>query len=159
MGKEKELLQKVIDKKEVRVCVRSLCFHDRKLLVQRPNDDPNACYGTIGGKLELGESMEERICKEYAEETNARVISAKYLFVIENRFRYDRGLVHGIEHFFLVDLDTYEIESRVSYLAQHWLPVDRLIEYDLRPHILRDAIADGSRKHAQHMIVPFDLKV
>ncbi|MGB3478148.1 MAG: NUDIX domain-containing protein [bacterium] len=155
MGKEKELLQQIINKKEVRISVRSLCFHDGKLLVQRPNDDPNACYGTIGGKLELGESMEERICKEYAEETNARVISAKYLFVIENRFRYGGGLVHGIEHFFLVDLDTYEIESCVSYLAQHWLPVDRLIEYDLRPHILRDAIADGYWRQIKHLIVSF----
>lgn len=155
MGKEKEFLQQVINKKEVRVSVRSLCFHDGKLLVQRPNDDPNACYGTIGGKLELGESMEERICKEYAEETNARVISTKYLFVIENRFLYGDGLVHGIEHFFLVDLDTYKIESHVSYLDQHWLPIDNIRKYDLRPHILRDVIADGSWKHLKHLVVPF----
>jgi ADP-ribose pyrophosphatase YjhB (NUDIX family) len=36
--------------------------------VQRLSDDPNACYAFIGGALEFGELMEERLRQEYRED-------------------------------------------------------------------------------------------
>ncbi len=156
MSFENEAFNKIIATKLIRLSVRSLCFHDDKILVQRPTDDPDACYGTIGGRLELGESLEDRIRREYEEETNARVTKSEYLFVIENRFRYNNGIIHLVEHFFLVELDKYEIDSHERHICQHWLPVEKIKDYDFRPHILRDAIADGSWRHIKHLIVPFN---
>ena len=61
MSKQEAFLATVAEKGEIRVGVRSICVHEGALLVQRPADDPAASYAFIGGGLETGELMEERI--------------------------------------------------------------------------------------------------
>jgi hypothetical protein len=45
-------------------------------------------------------------------ETTASVLTARYLFVVENRFRYAGRLVHGLEHYFLAKLTRWMFEPR-----------------------------------------------
>ena len=156
MTSEQTFLTDFVKKKTIRVTVRSLCLYENKLLVQKPADNPDNCYAFIGGILELGESLEERIRKEYVEETNARVVSAEYLLVVENRFRYAGGVFHSLEHYFLVELDRYDVATRDPELKQYWLSLNDLRNYNLRPHALRDVIADGSWKDKKHLITPFE---
>lgn len=123
--------------------------------MQRPNDDPNACYAFIGGEYELGDTFASRLSAEIEEETTARLKSSEYLFVVENRFNHGDAFVHGLEHYFLAELDRRDVQSREPYLVFHWLPIKRLAAFDLRPHIVRDAIVSGEYTRLRHLVVPF----
>jgi ADP-ribose pyrophosphatase YjhB (NUDIX family) len=127
-----------------------------EVLVQRPADDPDACYAFIGGALEFGELMEERLRQEYREETGCNVVEAVYLFVVENRFRFDRALLHSVEHYFRVSLDSYDVQSSERQLTQHWLPIGDLTCYDVRPRVVLDAIVSGAWQNVKHLIVPLE---
>ena len=62
--------------------------------------------------------------------------------------------VHLLEHFFSVALTSYEISSREPALIQRWVPLKQLEDFDLRPHIVRDAIANNEHLALRHLIVP-----
>jgi ADP-ribose pyrophosphatase YjhB (NUDIX family) len=156
MTREQLFLDAVARRNLVRPRVAAIVLMEGEVLVQRPADDPRACYACIGGEYEVGDSFESRIRKEFEEETTARVLSCRYLFVVENRFYHNGALVQGVEHYLEVQVDRKDIESREPHLAQHWLPLARLRDYDLRPHVVRDAIADGTFRVIRHMIVPLD---
>ncbi len=155
MSSEDEFLASVAKKGDLRVSVRSICMHDGALLVQRRADDPSSVHAFVGGGLEAGELMENRIRQEYREEMGREVVRARYLFVVENRIRTAAGVAHSLEHYFAVELDSHEVRSRESHLVQCWLPVSRLSEYDVRPRVVRDAIIDGSWEMRKHLVVPW----
>ena len=92
--------------------------------------------------------------KELDEELGATVSSLRYLFFVENRFVHGGGLVHLHEHFFAVELTSYEISSREPNLTQRWLPLTELARFDLRPHVVRDAIVSNEYLSVRHVIVP-----
>ena len=148
-------LTRVVESGRLRVSVRSICIHGGALLVQRHADDPASYHAFIGGGLETGERMEDRIRLEYREETGREVVRARYLFVVENRVRTGAGILHSLEHYFAVELDSYDVRSREAHLVQCWLPLDDLSAYDVRPRVVRDAILDGSWATRRHLVVPF----
>lgn len=139
----------------VRPRVAGIVVANDKLLVQRPKDDPSACYAFVGGEYEVGDTLESRLRAEFEEETTASVLTARYLFVVENRFRYAGRLVHGLEHYFLAEIDTVDVQSRETHLEFHWLPLQRLHEFDVRPHVVRDSILSGSYLQARHLVTPY----
>lgn len=151
--RESEFFQAVARRNIPRVRVAAIIVRDGQVLVQRPADDPTACYAMIGGEYEMGDTFESRIRAEVEEETNARVVTADYRFVVENRFRYQGQVIQGVEHYLEVTIDRKDIASGESHLVQHWLPLDRLKDYDVRPTIVRDAIADGSYRTVRHLAV------
>jgi ADP-ribose pyrophosphatase YjhB (NUDIX family) len=155
MSDKADFLERVAEKGEIRVSVRSICLHDGTVLVQSHAEDPASYYAFIGGGLETGERMEDRIRLEYGEETDRQLVRAQYLFVVENRVRTDAGILHSLEHYFRVELDSYDVRSREPHLVQSWLPLSRLSSVDLRPHVVRDALADGSWAMRKHFVVPF----
>lgn len=125
---------------------------DGDVLVQRPADDPSSCYAFIGGEYEVGDTFETRLRKEFEEETNARVVAAQYLFCVENHFRYKADVIQQAEHYFLVSLDRRDVVSNELHLTQHWLPLADLRNVDLRPFVVRDAVASGSYLTDRHLI-------
>lgn len=127
-----------------RVRVAGIVMEGGSVLVQRPAGDPNACYAFIGGEYEVGDTLETRMRKEFEEETNARLVECEYLFCVENHFRYRDSAIQQVEHFFLVKLDRRDVESAESHLRQHWLAIGELGSTDLRPHVVRDALIDGT---------------
>lgn len=135
----------------VRPSVRAIVIADDQLLVQRPTDEEDACYAFIGGEYEVGDSFESRLRREFVEETSARVLEISYRFVVENHFEHAGRLIHSLEHFCEVTIDRREVLSRELDLEQHWLPLERLHEYDLRPRVVRDAIRDGSWRGVRHL--------
>jgi ADP-ribose pyrophosphatase YjhB (NUDIX family) len=148
-----QFLNAVAARRLVRPSVRAIVIRDGLTLVQKPSDEPSAPYAFIGGEYEYGDTFESRIQREFEEETNARVLSWSYLFVVENRFLWQGALIHGLEHYVEVALDRMDVESRVNYLAQHWLPLDRLNEFDLRPGPVRDVLASGQFRSIRHLLV------
>jgi ADP-ribose pyrophosphatase YjhB (NUDIX family) len=142
---------------EMRIKVRGIALHQGRILVQKPTNDPGACYAFIGGSYEFGETLVERLAKEFAEETNARLINSRYLFVVEHQWwRAGDCLAQGLEHFFEVTLDREDIESKEAHLSQHWLPLSTLKAVDLQPWIVRDVIAEGRVYSVRHLVARLD---
>jgi 8-oxo-dGTP pyrophosphatase MutT (NUDIX family) len=112
-----------------------------------------SAYAFIGGEYEHGDTFEDRIRREFEEETNARVLSWSYLFVVENQFLWNSVLIHGLEHYLEVAIDRMDVESRENHLTQAWLPLDRLRDFDLRPAPVRDAVASGRFRTLRHLVV------
>ncbi len=135
-----------------RIRVAGIVVEDGKVLVQQPADDPSSCYAFIGGEYETGDTFETRLRKEFEEETSARVREARYLFCVENHFRYRGKLIQQAEHYFLVSLDRHDVVSRETHLKQHWLPISTLASADLRPSVVRDAVADGRYLTERHFV-------
>jgi ADP-ribose pyrophosphatase YjhB (NUDIX family) len=156
VSREQELLKRIAAQSVVRIGVRAVVLSQGRALVQKPTDDPTACYAFIGGGYEVGDTLVSRLRQEFEEETNATVVDCQYLFVVENRARVNGRLIHGLEHYFAVTLDREDIESREGLLAQHWLPVSSLKEYDLRPWVVRDVVAEGKLHEVRHLVVPLD---
>jgi ADP-ribose pyrophosphatase YjhB (NUDIX family) len=144
--------QAVASRQIPRIRVAGIVVEDGKLLVQQPADDPSSCYAFIGGEYEIGDTFETRLRREFEEETNARVTEARYLFCVENHFRYRGRIIQQAEHYFLVSLDRHDVVSRETHLKQYWLPLSSLAELDLRPLVVRDAVARGSYRTDRHLI-------
>jgi 8-oxo-dGTP pyrophosphatase MutT (NUDIX family) len=154
MSRQRKFLEAIASRGTVRIGVRAIVLSQGRVLVQKPVDDPDSCYAFIGGEYEVGDTLAGRLEREFEEETNARVVSSHYLFVLENRLSVGGMPIQGLEHYFQVTLDRDDIQSRERHLAQHWLPVSSLKEYDLRPLVARDAIADGRLHTVRHLVVP-----
>lgn len=61
MSNEKELSASLIEKKHIRISVRSLCFHEERILVEQCSDNRVTGFYFPGGELEWGKLMEERL--------------------------------------------------------------------------------------------------
>jgi ADP-ribose pyrophosphatase YjhB (NUDIX family) len=156
MTRQDDFFNAVASRDIVRVRVAGIVIADGQLLVQKPTDDPASCYALIGGEYEVGDTFETRIRKEFEEETTARVLRTEYLFVVENRFRWKGKIVQGLEHYLAVEIDRKDVQSKEPHLSQHWLPLDRLRDADLRPLVVRDAIAEGRISQVRHLLVRLD---
>ena len=156
MTREQEFLKTIASSNRVRISVRAVVLSAGRVLVQQPTDDPSACYAFIGGEYQVGDTFVSRLKAEFEEETNAQLVDCQYLLIVENRLRVNGKLVQSLDHYFAVTLDREDIESREEHLSQHWLPIRLLKEYDLRPWIVRDVIAEGRQHSVRHLVVPLD---
>lgn len=127
-----------------RIRVAGIAIADSALLIQYAVDDPAGGFALPGGRYEVGDTLESRLRIELAEETNARVIDAVYLFCVENRFHWRGKYVDQVEHYFRISLDRQDVESREAHLRFRWVPLSELAGLDLRPTVVRDAIVDGT---------------
>lgn len=154
MSSQQRFLDDLSSAGVIRTSVRAIIVHNGRVLVQQPSDEPDSCYAFIGGRVEFGELLEERLRRELSEELGAKLESAHYLFFVENRFLHENRLVHLHEHFFQVALESAEIRSVEPGLLQKWLPLERLADFDVRPHVVRDALIRGEHSNVRHLIVP-----
>ena len=154
MSSQQRFLNDLSATHAIRPSVRSIIVHDDHVLVQQPSDEPDSCYGFIGGRVEFGESLEQRLRKELGEEVGVAIASLRYLFFVENRFMHGNALVHLHEHFFSVELTSHRISSREPSLIQRWLPASQLASFDVRPTVVRDAIVSNEYLAVRHLIVP-----
>ena len=153
VSREDQFFSAVAARQLVRPSVRAIVASERGFLVQRPTDSPGSNYAFIGGEYELGDTFEERLRKEFEEETSARVVSAEYRFVVENRFLWKGKLVQTLEHYFEVALDRTEITSNEPHLEQVWLSAQDFASADVRPAVVRDALASGDWLGIRRLLV------
>ena len=124
--------------------------------MQKGANDPSGCYAFIGGHYELGDTFVSRLKREFEEETTANILDCRYLFVLERQCLVDGRLMQSMDHYFEATLDQEDVESRESHLSQHWLPISTLKEYDLRPWVIRDVIAEGRLHTIRYLTVSLD---
>ncbi len=138
--------------KRIRVSVRSICIHNGKMLFQMDSNDKFPFYATVGGELEPGEILEDRLKLEYMEEIGTEIDIVKYLFVIENFFVYKGQPIHSMEHYFLVKVSSHEFSSLEENLSFHWIPVAEISEYDIIPQVLKNLLVNGDIEKTKHLV-------
>ena len=153
MSTQDRFFAAVAARRLVRLAVRAIVRSERGFLVQRPVDTPDGHYAFIGGEYELGDTFEERLRREFEEETSAKVVAATYRFVVENRFLWQGELIQTLEHYLEVELDRTEIASNEPHLEQVWLAPDRFAAADVRPLVVRDALASGDWLNVRRLAV------
>ncbi|MEM9653975.1 MAG: NUDIX domain-containing protein [Actinomycetota bacterium] len=153
MSGEERFVRALARERRVRVRVVGICIRDDQVLCSRSVDRPDGPLGLPGGGLEAGASLEGQLRQEIREETTANLLSASYLFVVENRFEAPgTELIHQVEHYFEMTLDTDEVLSREPHLSFEWVPLSALPTVDLRPQVVRDAISADRLYRIRHLI-------
>jgi ADP-ribose pyrophosphatase YjhB (NUDIX family) len=120
------------------------------VLMARNDRDP--FYYAVGGGVRIGEAAADAVRREVREEVGKDYEIDRLAFIHENffigEFPSNRGLkCHELALYFLMKpLGTRDIRDTKSRAIDgarehmHWLPVDRLGEYFIRPEFLRDKI-------------------
>lgn len=91
---------------KVRVRVCGLCWQDRRLLmVNHRSIAQDAFWAPPGGGLEFGESLQERLKKEFIEETGLHISVGGFQFGCE----FIQRPLHAIELFFQVTITGGEL--------------------------------------------------
>lgn len=106
------------------------------------NDSENYYY-SIGGGVNLGETVENAVLREVFEETGVHYEIDRLAFVQENFFKRDDGMLKGINcheitfYFLMKSRGTQELHSNsFSHGFKEkmcWLPIDKLSEYEAYP--------------------------
>ena len=139
----------------IRVSARAIIFNAAgdKLLVERNDWIDYAFYNFIGGGVEVGERLEACVARELAEESDARILSSRYLFVVENFFRHEDKMMHSLEHYFQIELDRENVTSGADGVEYRWLPVSTLAQVDLRPTVVRNVLASSAYQETRHLVL------
>lgn len=124
-------------------------MHDGKLLVTKRNKFGHEYYILVGGGVELGESLEQALLRELAEETGVQIANPRLVFT-ENA-----GMIYGLQHIFVCDyvggepaLSPDSTEAKISALGRNtyepmWMPLTQLPLVTFRSERLRDAVLKG----------------
>jgi 8-oxo-dGTP pyrophosphatase MutT (NUDIX family) len=143
------------DGRWIRVSARAIPFNRAgdHVLVERNHGSGNDYLNFIGGGVEVDESLQECVVRELTEETDAQIVAAQYLFVVENFMPYGEQTRHSLEHYFAVTLDRELVRPRHQDVEFVWLPIAELAATDLRPIVVRDSLIDGSYARVAHLLL------
>lgn len=130
----------------IRVSARAIILRSdgKAVLVERNAREPEGYSNFLGGGVAVGETLLDCILRELQEEVEASVVSADYLFAVENLFEYQGERRHSLEHYFRLVLKDDRVTSKLPGLEYRWVPRDELPDTDLRPHAVRDRLATGT---------------
>lgn len=130
----------------IRVSARAIILNSAgdAVLVEKNPHEPQGYANFLGGGVAVGEPLLDCILRELQEEVETEVVSAEYLFAVENFFDYRGQIRHSLEHYFRLALGEDEVRSKHPELEYRWVPISELPHVDLRPHAVRDQIANGT---------------
>lgn len=127
---------------------RGVLIKDGKLLVAHYKG--HHCF-LPGGHIELGESVQHALIREWEEEIGTPCSIEKFLGVIENQWKDENTQHYEINHVFKVNSDTLEVEtnptSKESHLEFYWIVPDK---ENLRRHkVMPDTAVQTLMKKVQ----------
>ncbi len=118
-------------------------------------------YYSIGGGVELGETMEHAVLREVWEETGIHYEIDRLAFVQENFFKRDDGMLKGLScheitfYFLMKPRGTQELDSHSTTqgIPEHmnWLPIDTLGDYDVYPKFFIEKLKD-LKPYPEHIV-------
>jgi 8-oxo-dGTP diphosphatase len=118
--------------------VGALILRDgRMLLVKRSKEPSKGKWSIPGGRLELGETIEEAVKREVLEECGVQIDIVRVLEVTDNILRDDDGRIRY--HFVLIDmLANYlsgEPKAQSDAEECRWATPAELAELDMNPRL------------------------
>ena len=136
--------------------VAGIMVKDNKILLQ--SDEYNDFWTTPGGGVKMFESSEEALKREFREELEADIIVERLLYIVENSFKFEGKLYHGLELYFLISPKNSEhifyreefigTEDDFFYekygefkLTFRWFPIETINKVDIKPAILKEALS------------------
>lgn len=125
--------------------------------------DNNGYYCLPGGYVEVGETTEDAVIREFKEETGKDVKILGYMGILENYF-ITKSLrrMHEISCYYLVDFvddvpttDFSLIENDNGYIVKldfKWIDINELDNYVIKPKYLCDVIKSRNLEF-KHMVL------
>lgn len=123
--------------------VAGICIHNDKVLLQKPTND-NA-FAFPGGHVELGETNEQTLIREFKEEIGADITVSDLKWVGEIFFPWGNKPCHQICLYYIVGIKSNnvpledmfigkeKIEGRKFDLEFHWVPISELNNIEVYP--------------------------
>ena len=134
--------------------VSGLIIRNNKLLLVDMDNSGFLCLP--GGYVELGETTEDAVKRELAEEIGKDVIIKKYLGVVENYFinKFSKKM-HEISFYYIMDFAGTDIEETNFTLIENdkghnikldfkWININEIDKFDIRPKFLKDLFKNNN---------------
>jgi 8-oxo-dGTP diphosphatase len=133
----------------MRTTARAIVVKDDSLLVMHRNKFGHEYYSLVGGGVDYGETTEQALYREVAEETTLNIANHR-LVIIEHA-----GSMYGTQYIYLCDyvsgepiLEKGAIEEQINASGKNlftpmWLPIKDLPDANLLPHELKQALMHG----------------
>lgn len=123
--------------------VSGVCIHNNSILLQKPvgSDD----YAFPGGHVELGETNEQTLIREFMEEMGAEIKVGGLKWIGELFFPWGDKKCHQICLYYEVEITDYRTpkngyftglelhENKEFDIEFHWIPVEKTDEYQIYP--------------------------
>lgn len=108
---------------------------------------------TVGGGVHIGETAQDCVCREVFEETGVRYEIERLAVVCENFFKETYGKIKGfdchcLELYFVmksrgeINTDSCSYNSNGDKEKLEWIPIDRIMDYNVKPSFLKQRLAD-----------------
>ncbi len=135
----------------MRRTARGILIKDNKILLMYRNKFGVEYYSLIGGEIEINESAEDALFREFYEESMIKISNPK-LVIIE-----DAGRMYGIQYIYTCQYVSGEpslsgdsIEASITADGKNiykpmWLDVDKLSDINLLPVNLKEMIINFSQ--------------
>jgi len=122
-----------------RVAVGAVVMHEKRfLLVQRGTPPALGQWSIPGGKIRLGETMQEAAEREVLEETGLRIRAKEPLFTFDLIKRDEQDKI--LFHYIIVDLRAEylggEVLAGADAMQARWIGLDELENLDVNPATL-----------------------
>lgn len=118
--------------------VRALIIRDNKILLCQT--EGRDYYFLPGGHIEFGENMHDALVREIYEEMNVSASNINFIGGIENIFNQEGKMVHEISFIYSVSIDRDDVDAKESHINFTWFSLDQILEINLVPPALKDAI-------------------
>jgi ADP-ribose pyrophosphatase YjhB (NUDIX family) len=155
MSEQANYYQLMLENNQIRPGARAIISNaarDYYLVENNTLEQGDDFLNFVGGGLEIGETLEECLRREIKEESNAVISSLNYLFLVENMVEYKGHVLHGLGFYFEVIVEQMDLKPKRPGIQFYWYTAGELADLDLRPHVVRDKIADGSYRSIRHLI-------
>ena len=114
---------------------------DDLLIAVRGKEPAKGTLDLPGGFVDMYETAEEGIIREIQEETGLTVENPRYLFSIPNRYLYSGMVIHTLDMFFEVYIDTDVHPVADDDAADlRWMPLDSINAADFGLHSISQAV-------------------
>jgi ADP-ribose pyrophosphatase YjhB (NUDIX family) len=148
----------------MRESVRAIVVHNDKMLVMRRFKDGREFYALVGGGIDAGESAEQALHREVAEEASLEIINPRLVINQIGGDKFGRQYIYLCEYLAGVpalqpdSIEAQENAAGVNLYMPMWLPTDRLDTIEFMPPVLQQALikylAEGFPESPASLMVP-----